>query len=67
MSNTINDDLQEQAAELIEEYAGTLWARILVRDLEAGDLEALKFHVSQAKAQSQLEAEAELLGGNDVY
>lgn len=67
MSVQSNDGLQERAAELIEEYAGTMWARILVRDIESGDLESLKFHVGQATAQSRLEEENELLGRTDVY
>lgn len=68
MSNQVNTLLLEQAGDLIDYYEGTYVARVLRRDVEANDLEALKFHVSEYQAQRFMEEERELLhGGRDEY
>ena len=48
MSNTTNDKLMDSAQDMLEYWAGTLWERIIQRDLDANDLEALHYHVAQA-------------------
>lgn len=62
MSNNVNTELLERASELIENYNGGLWDRILQRDIDAGDLDALKYHVHEAEAQKAIEDENDLLG-----
>ena len=63
MSNQINDTLFDQARELAEYWVGTMWARLIEQDIDNNDLEALKYHIAQSKAEMSLqESEA-----NDVY
>lgn len=68
MSHEVNTILIERAGDLIDYFAGTYVARVLQRDVDANDLEALKFHVSEYEAQRMIEEEQELLvGGGDEY
>lgn len=55
MSNNVNTNLLERAADLIDYWEGTVHARVLERDIDANDLEALKYHVSQAEAEMQMQ------------
>lgn len=55
MSNTTNTTLIERANELMEHYAGTVAERVLQRDIDANDLEALRYHVSDYAAQKAIE------------
>lgn len=48
MSNQVNDKLMDKVEELLSYWEGTLHERVLRRDLEANDLEALQYHVDQA-------------------
>jgi hypothetical protein len=55
MSDYIADKLYDQVAELVSYWEGTLWARMLERDLDTNDMEALHFHAQQAYAEMQLQ------------
>ena len=55
MSNQTNTLLLEWAGELMEYFTGTVAERVLQRDIDAGDLEALRFHVSEYAAQKAIE------------
>lgn len=68
MSHEVNTILLERAQDLMEYFAGTYVERVLQRDVDAMDLEALKYHISEYEAQRTMEEERELLiGGGDEY
>lgn len=49
MSNAANDKLLEEAAHYIDYLEGTILAEALKRDLDANDLEGLRFHLNDAR------------------
>lgn len=51
MSNEINTELLERAATQIDYWQGTMHARVIERDIETNDLEALRYHVDQAERE----------------
>ena len=55
MSNNVNTELLERAADMIDYWAGTLHERILTRDIDSNDLEALAYHVAQSEAEMRLQ------------
>ena len=64
MSNN-NDNLMERAAEAMDEWQGTMWARVIERDLEVNDLEALKYHLAQAEAEQAIQESNEEYDAGD--
>lgn len=67
MSNNINQDLLERAYEVMEQETGTMWERMIKRDIESGDLESLRYHVVEAERHLAIEEDNLLIGANDVY
>lgn len=55
MSNLQNDILMERVHDLLEYWAGTMHQRILDRDLNANDMEALQYHSDQAWKEMMLQ------------
>lgn len=55
MSTETNTRLYERAQEAISYWEGTMWERILLRDMKAVDLEALKYHVSEAEKEQAVQ------------
>lgn len=55
MSNTVNDTLIERAREQQSYWESTVWDRIIQRDLDANDLEALRYHVAQAEKEMAMQ------------
>lgn len=55
MSNTINETLLSRAWEMIEYWTGTMHARVIERDLQENDLEALRYHVDQAEREMSIQ------------
>lgn len=55
MSNQTNDLLIIWANELMEYFTGTYVERVLQRDIDANDLESLRYHVSEYAAQKAIE------------
>ena len=55
MSNTTNDELLDRAREMTEYWTVTMHARILERDIEANDLEALRYHLVQAEHEMKMQ------------
>lgn len=55
MSNTTNSDLMERAQEQLEYWTGTMWERLIQRDLTQNDLESLRYHLRQAEAEQSLQ------------
>lgn len=49
MSHTVNETLLEEAAFYIDYFEGTMMADVLKRDLDANDLEGLRFHLNDAR------------------
>lgn len=49
MSDAVNEGLLEEAAHYIEYFAGTMMGDVLQRDLDANDLEGLRFHLNDAR------------------
>lgn len=56
-------NIMEAAEEMLEYWDGTMWARVIERDLQTDDLEALHYHVSQAEKERSIQ-ETEF---GDVY
>ena len=59
MSNLVNTELFERAAEMVTYFEGKLPAKVIEQDLKHNDLEALRYHVADAEAvaaQNELEA-----------
>ena len=57
MSNTTNDLLLDKVGELMDYWVGTLWDRLMQRDLDHNDYEALKYHADQAYREMMLQEE----------
>ena len=55
MSTDVNTRLLERAAAQIDYWEGTMHARIIQRDIEANDLEALRYHVQDAEAHQAIQ------------
>lgn len=55
MSHENNTLLLEWANELMEYFTGTYVERVLQRDIDANDLEALRYHVSEYASQKAIE------------
>lgn len=58
MSDTVNTELFERAAEAIDYFEGKLPAQLIEKDLERNDLEQLRYHVQAAEgliAQQEME------------
>lgn len=51
MSNNINEELLLEANELIEYWAGTTHADLMLADIKMNDLESLQAHVDDAHYQ----------------
>ena len=49
MSNINNDELLERAGVCMEYFESKLPAQVIERDIEQGDLEALRYHVAEAE------------------
>lgn len=65
MSNSTNDKLLDDVQDLMSYWEGTLWERVMQRDIDANDLEALRYHVSEAYKEMALQETQE--DDNDVY
>lgn len=52
MSVDTNTELLERAAEMIDYWEGTLHARLIEADIDSGDLESLRYHVTVAEGQA---------------
>lgn len=59
MSNNTNEILYEDALEVMEYFTGTMIERVIQRDMDADDLEALRYHVNQARRQMLFEQDME--------
>lgn len=55
MSNNSNSNLFERAQELLEYWDGTMWARVIERDINENDLEALYYHCAQAEKERSIQ------------
>lgn len=55
MSNASNESLMEHAADMLDYWSGTMHARIIQRDIDANDLEALAYHVDVAHAEMRMQ------------
>lgn len=62
MSFINNELLYDRAREVMEYFTNTMWERVIQRDLDSDDLEALAHHIKEAEAQMRHEEEAELRG-----
>ena len=52
----MKDNVMIQAEQALEYWdSETLWGRLIERDLENNDLEALQFHVNEANSQKQMQ------------
>lgn len=49
MSSLVNNGLLEEAAFYIEYFVGTSMEKLLQQDLDANDLEGLRFHLNDAR------------------
>lgn len=58
MSNLTMDNLIDDARELMEYWTGTMWERVLQRDINAYDWEALNYHCKQAAAEMTLQEDS---------
>lgn len=61
MSNKSNDILMERANEQLEYWTGTLWERLIQRDIDTQDLEALAYHVTQAEREQAIQEDSTIL------
>lgn len=67
MSHESNTLLLQWAHELMEYYTGTYIERVLQRDIDANDLEALRYHVSDYAAQKAIEDDGGLVPLPEPY
>jgi len=50
------DNVMQQAEEALDYWeSGSMWARLIERDINDNDMEALQFHVDEANAQKNLQ------------
>ena len=59
MSNTINTNLMEQAADAIDRWVGTPWVEVLEGDLERLDMESLSFHLLECAREENRQEQQE--------
>lgn len=51
----MKDNVMQQAEEALEYWnSSTMWGRLIERDINDNDLEALRFHVDEANAQMEM-------------
>lgn len=62
MSHDINTQLFERAQEMLEYWTGTMWERMIQRDIEESDFETLRYHVVEAEKEMAIQEDEELLG-----
>lgn len=55
MSNEINTQLLARAHEQMEYWTGTMWERMIQRDIDESDLESLNYHVTHAEAEMSMQ------------
>lgn len=55
MSTEVNSQLFTRASEMVDQWEGTLVAKLIEHDLEINDLDALALHVAQAENLSSQE------------
>lgn len=67
MSNNVNTQLFERAAEMIDYWTGTLHDRLIQRALDSNDLEALDYHVRNAEAEMRLQEDNPIEEVQNVY
>lgn len=68
MSNQVNTNLLEKANEMCEYWTGTMHERVIQRDIEANDLEALQYHVAEAEREMRLQEDSILVPlREDIY
>lgn len=65
MANQSNTNIMERAQSVLEELTGTIWERIIERDIDANDLESLKYHVTLAEAELSIEDDYPVELGDD--
>jgi len=58
MSNQTNDILLDLTNDMLEYWTGTMWERVIQRDLDAKDLDALKYHVNEAYKEYCIQEDA---------
>lgn len=58
MSNNINQALIERANEAMEYWTGTMWERVIERDLATHDLEALRYHLNEAEKEMSIQEDS---------
>lgn len=61
MSNKVNDELMERAKESMDYWEGTLHTRLIQRALDSNDLEALKYHITNAEREMAIQEDSILL------
>lgn len=52
MSSDVNTQLFERAAEMVDYYEGTVIAKVIEKNIEDNDLDALRENVTRAEAQA---------------
>lgn len=60
MSKETNDILLERAREAQEYWTGTMWERIIQRDIDTNDLEALRYHLTESDREIAIQEESGL-------
>lgn len=55
MSNQANTQLMERAQEAMEYWTGTMHERVLQRDIDSGDVEALRYHLVEAEREMAIQ------------
>lgn len=63
MSDIVNQELYERAAQMIDYFEGKLPAELIERALNADDLDELAYQVSQAEAEA---SQQEMYGADCV-
>lgn len=61
MSNKYNEELLLQASELMDYWTGTMHERILQRDIDSHDYEALQYHLSLARAEMAIQEDSAIV------
>lgn len=66
MSNLHNDILLDRAKELCEYWTGTMWERLLERDVMNNDFESLAYHVSEAAREQAIQEDYPVIEQPDM-
>jgi hypothetical protein len=54
------ENIMQRAEKALDYWdAGTMWARLIERDLDANDIEALEFHLKEAESEMEVMRNAE--------